>query len=124
MQGHEPSDAQISPLSGGMIFIALCLNRRSYTVKQLAEPFRRFQNTSKRISQKASARKDELNAADVYLEKAARYACLCLEALGMAQSFGGDEFTLTRYGRELLESDKLRSRHEPSYRAFEVVMKK
>jgi hypothetical protein len=43
MEDRGTIDSAIEPLSGGMIFVALCLRDRSYTVTELAEPFRRFQ---------------------------------------------------------------------------------
>jgi hypothetical protein len=109
-------DSAIKPLSGGMIFVALCLRDRSYTVDGLAEPFRRFQTVSERIP--------EGKAGAIYSFKAVKYACQCLEAVGMAESFGGNEYEITNLGKSLLQSDKLQSRHKPSYQSFKEVMKK
>lgn len=106
----------LKPLSGGMIFIALSLRDRSYTVNELGEPFRRFQQESRRISNG--------NAGEVYSVIAAKYACQCLEALGMAENFGGNEYALTKLGGELLASEKLQQRHAPSYATYERLCKK
>jgi hypothetical protein len=43
MEDRGTIDSAIKPLSGGMIFVPLCVRDRSYTVTELAEPFRRFQ---------------------------------------------------------------------------------
>jgi hypothetical protein len=108
-------DASINPLSGGMVFLALCLRERSYTIRELIDPFRRFQTHSERIS--------EGDSVLVYAEKAAKYGCQCLEALGMAESFGGNEFTISKLGVELLDSDKVQQRHSPTFMAFQSLMK-
>ena len=79
MEDRGTIDSAIKPLSGGMIFVALCLRDRSYTVTELAEPFRRFQMVSERIP--------DGKAGAIYSEKAVKYACQCLEAVGMAEQF-------------------------------------
>lgn len=116
MKKRGPSTDGLKPLSGGMIFIALSLRDRTYTVNELGEPFRLFQKQSRRISAG--------NAGEVYSIIAAKYACQCLEALGMAENFGGNEYALTKLGEELLASEKLRKRHAPSYANYEKLRKK
>lgn len=113
MKKRGASTEGLKPLSGGMIFVALSLRDRSYTVNELGEPFRLFQNESRRISPG--------KAGDVYSVIAAKYACQCLEALGMAETFGGNEYALTKLGEELLASEKLQQRHAPTYATYEKL---
>jgi hypothetical protein len=101
------------PLSGGMIFLALWLQGRGHSIHELVEPFQRFQKQTSRLGPGASA----------YASKAAKYACQCLEAVGIAQHFGGDEYSLTPLGKDLLDSGKLRERFANSYEAFDQLKK-
>ncbi len=107
-------DTRLKPLSGGMIFLALLLRGRGHSLQELATPFQDFQNESNRITPGSSA----------YAAKAAKYACQCLEAVGMATNFGGDEYALTPLGEDLIDSEKLRKRFASSYSLFERLKKK
>jgi hypothetical protein len=113
MEKHGAVEAAIKPLSGGMVFLALCLRARSYTIGELIGPFREFQTYSERIS--------DADAGRAYAEKATKYGCQCLEALGMAESFGGNEFMLSNLGRELLDSEKVQQRHRPTFEVFQKL---
>lgn len=109
MQTHGTDTAALKPLSGGMVFLGLWLTQRVYSLNELDEPFRRFMQESSRIG-----------PSDLpYCAKAIKYACQCLEALGMAEALGGDEYHTTPLGNELLTSNKLRDRFANVYKLFE-----
>jgi len=103
IQKTGTSEEVLKPLSGGMVFLALLLRERTHSIHELAAPFRDFEESSARLG--------DGNAVNNYSEKAAKYACQCLQALGMAQPLGGDEFALTKLGVELLSTEKLQSRY-------------
>jgi predicted nucleotide-binding protein len=109
MTKHGPDEASMKPLSGGMIFLALWLREQGRSLHELTEPFRRFQNETERLGPGNSA----------YAAKAAKYACQCLEAVGIAESFGGNEFGLTPLGEAMLKSEKLRKRFANTYEVFD-----
>jgi len=113
MHATGVTEDAIKPLSGGMVFLALLLRERSFTLDKLSQPFRQFQTIADRIP--------EGDAGMVYSAKAAKYACQCLEALGMAESFGGNEYALTKLGEELLRSEKLQARHKPTFAVFKKL---
>jgi len=101
IQKAGTTDEVLAPLSGGMVFLALLLRERTHSIHELAGPFRRFEESSGRLG----------DGDVVYSAKAAKYACQCLQALGMAQPLGGDEFTLTKLGEELLDTGKMQARY-------------
>lgn len=94
---------RMTELSGGMIYLLRQLEARGWSLDHLAELWKGFKDPSDKRD-------------DAY--KAAKYACQCLEALGLASRFGGDEYFITRMGTQLLRSPSLRN--EPKYmRAFQ-----
>ena len=111
MQAHGTDATALRPLSGGMVFLGLWLTQRVYSLNELDEPFRQFMENSRRIGTRASP----------YSAKATKYACQCLEALGMAKARGGDEYHITPLWNELLNSDKLRDRFPNVYKLFEQL---
>ena len=86
-----------------MVFLALLLRERTYSIHEMAG-FRIFEESSSRLG-------DGQAVANMYSAKAAKYACQCLQALGMTQPLGGDEFALTELGKELLDTGKLQARY-------------
>jgi predicted nucleotide-binding protein len=92
---------ELEPLSAGMLFIALCLKRRTHNLLELTRKFMDFQRDTERVAS---------HDATAYAGKAAKYACQCLQALGLASPTGGDEFYLTPVGREIVASGKLQTK--------------
>jgi len=115
IQKAGTTEEALKPLSGGMLFLALLLSERTYSVRELAAPFRRFEESSARLG--------DGEAVDMYSAKAAKYACQCLQALGMAQPLGGDEFTLTKLGAELLSTGKLQARYANVFDLYRSMRK-
>ena len=109
MKEHGTEEGSLKSLSGGMIFLALWLREQGRSLHELTEPFQRFQKETARLGPGSSA----------YAAKAAKYACQCLEAVGIAQSFGGNEYALTQLGEELLKSEKVRKRFANTYDVFD-----
>lgn len=89
-----------NPLSGGMIFILRLLNEHGRSLRGIAALWSEFNQKQ--------ADKDPTY-------KAAKYACQCLEAFGLAKSFGGDEYAITALGKGIIESGRLKQRF---HRAF------
>jgi hypothetical protein len=87
----------LKPLSGGMVFIGLCLLTRAHGLDELTSKFKQFQDDSNRLS--AGKR------GDAYAAKATKYACQCLESVGLAEPFGGNEYRLTPAGKRTFSSD-------------------
>jgi hypothetical protein len=114
MAVHGTEDTVLKPLSGGMIFLALWLRSQGRSLHELDEPFQKYQRQTARLGPGSSA----------YSAKAAKYACQCLEAVGMVESFGGNEYSLTRLGEDLLNSEKVRKRYADTYNAFDRLKKK
>jgi hypothetical protein len=111
-QGAE--DTVLKPLSAGMIFLALWLGSRRHSVLELEEPFRKFQQRSGRLGPGDKP----------YAGKAAKYACQCLEAVGVVESAGGSEYSVTSFGRRLLGSVRLRQRFSNAYEIFDELIAK
>lgn len=109
MESRGLEDLSLRPLSGGMVFIALWLTQRVYSLHELDGPFKRFMAISARLGPGDAP----------FAAKAAKYACQCLEALGMAESVGGNEYKITALGRDLLKSDKLRTPFANTVEIFE-----
>jgi hypothetical protein len=105
----------LKPLSAGMVFLALLLRDRRHSVRELAKPFRNFQDATSRLGSR--------NKGEAYSEKAAKYGCQCLQALGLADSAGGDEFELTKLGLALLETDKLHARFSNVFDHYPALAK-
>ena len=111
MEKHGTENRALRPLSGGMVFLALWLTKRGHSLNELDGPFRQFIAESSRAGSGDSP----------YAEKATKYACQCLEALGMAESYGGNEYRLTSLGTELVKSVKLREGFPNIYALFEQL---
>ena len=114
MRARGTESTTLKPLSAGMIFLALWLRSRGHSLNELDAPFRRFQEVTCRLSPGDTG----------YSAKAAKYACQCLEAVGMAESAGGNEYFLTPLGETLLDSNKLLDRFPNVYEVFEELKKK
>ncbi len=91
----------LKPLSGGMIFLLDRLAEHGRPLKELAALWGKFNEA-------------QVEPDPVY--KAAKYAAQCLEALGLVESFGGDEYTITPLGKGLLESGRLESQFDRAFR--------
>jgi len=105
----------LQALSAGMVFIGLCLQERTYSILELSHEFMKFQQVTQRV------RSDD---AAEYAAKAAKYACQCLQALGIAQPIGGDEYYLTPVGKEVVKSGKLQRRFPTAYSTYDAVKHK
>jgi hypothetical protein len=87
---HEIQRVQAAtPLSGGMVYILRELAGRGWSLRDLTPMWAQF-----------NEKQGEPDPA----YKATKYACQCLEALGLAESFGGDEYGITSHGMRFLES--------------------
>jgi hypothetical protein len=113
MQIRGVSDSPLTPLSAGMIFLALCLSERTHSVFELGQRFQDFQNASRRVASVDAA---------AYAGKAAKYGCQCLQALGIAEPGGGDEYMLTDVGRDLLAHEKLRNRFPNAFEIHQMLV--
>lgn len=111
MMARGIEDGMLKPLSAGMIFLALWLRSRGHSLNELDRPFQVFQEKTARLGPGDTA----------YASKAAKYACQCLEALGMVESGGGNEYFLTPLGENLLDSDKVHRRFPNAYETFKEV---
>ena len=87
-------------LSGGMIYILRELEPRGWELKQLTSFWTKFNES-------------QAEANEGY--KATKYACQCLEALGLASRFGGDEYTITNLGLRLLKSPSLQQKYKRAF---------
>ena len=101
----------MKPLSGGMIFLALFLANRVYSLNELVKPFEEFQKRTSRLGTGPSG----------FAAKATKYACQCLEGVGLAASLGADEYQLTQLGQRLVASDELRERFPNCYEIYESL---
>jgi hypothetical protein len=47
--------------------------------------------------------------------KATKYACQCLEALGLASRFGGDEYTITTLVTRVMQSPSVQTKYKRAF---------
>jgi len=97
----------VKALSPGMVFIALCLSQRGYSLEELGEQFMWFEEAANRLA--------PVDPGPAYASKAAKYACQCLEALGLAEPYGGNEYRLTEFGMRLFASPKMEELFPTAY---------
>jgi hypothetical protein len=99
IQDYDPAD-DMPQLSGGMIYILRELELRGWGLKELSSLWTQFN-------------KSQAETNDGY--KTTKYACQCLEALGLAGRFGGDEYTITKLGLRLLRSPSLQKKYKRAF---------
>ncbi|HZT59086.1 MAG TPA: nucleotide-binding protein [Pyrinomonadaceae bacterium] len=103
VKAKSTNDEQITPLSGGMVYILRHLERHGHALRDLARVLAYFQ-TGKTLEEFEGG---ELKA----WIKAAQYACQCLFALGLVNKYGGDEYVINGLGEKLLRSEKMAKLH-------------
>lgn len=94
---YDPAD-HMPELSGGMIYILRELELRGWSLKGLVPLWTTF---------------NESDAERGY--KATKYACQCLEALGLASRFCGDEYTITPMGLRVLASPSAQKKYKRAF---------
>jgi len=99
IESYDPLD-DMPEVSGGMVYILRELTLRSWDLNELTTLWAQFNES-------------QGEANDAY--KAAKYACQCLEARGLASRFGGDEYTITKLGRRLLKSPSAQHKYKRAF---------
>jgi len=102
----SPPEPGFDALSGGMVYVLRHLALHTRNLHSVTEILR----AHSRIDAATSSERERM----AWL-KAAKYCCQCLQALGLAHYFGGDEYTATPYGRQVLESPSLRDRFDEAF---------
>jgi hypothetical protein len=99
IQDYDPAE-DMPELSGGMIYILRELALRGWGLKGLTSLWTQF---------------NESQAETIDGYKTTKYACQCLEALGLASRFGGDEYTITKLGLRLLTSPSVQKKYKRAF---------
>jgi hypothetical protein len=109
-QTHEPSEV----LSGGMVYLLRHLEDQGYNIRDLTRILVHIQ-IEKEYDQLSDGEKKGW-------EKAAQYACLCLQALDLIEPYGTIDYGITPGGRRLLASSKLRHRFAKEFKAEKMSL--
>jgi len=99
IKGYDPAD-DMPEVSRGMVYILRELTLSGWGLKDLTTLWAQFNES-------------QGEANDAY--KAAKYACQCLEARGLASRFGGDEYTITKLGLRLLKSPSVQHKYKRAF---------
>jgi hypothetical protein len=99
IQDYDPAD-DMPELSGGMVYILRELTLRGWGLNELTAHWTEFNGSQSKAQ---------------YAYKATKYACQCLEALGLAGRFGGDEYTITNLGLQFLKSPSMRQKYKRAF---------
>jgi hypothetical protein len=105
VKGYLTADMmEALPISGGMVYILLQLNKRGWSLKDIVSMWKSFNDTQAETDQGY---------------KAAKYACQCLEALGFAQRFGGDEYGITDKGKRFIKTELSKTKYARAFRGLD-----